>query len=125
MKVEIKDAKVELEAEAGKYHLVVNGAMVPIPRDVGIALVFGETKAPVLRLPNTTAEKVVAAKKGCQTAAAKRKLSASLKKWHSKKRAERRKAERIAEAKKPGIHKAQVKKTANHKLNGAASHFPN
>ncbi len=125
MKVEIKDARVELEADAGKYHLLVNGAMVPIPREVGIALVFGETKPLLLLPPSTAAEKKVVGKKGCQTAAAKRKLSASLKKWHRKKRAETRKAERIAEGKKPGVHKAQVRKTANHKLNGAASHFPN
>ena len=126
MKIEIKDAKVELEAEAGKYHLLVNGATVPIPREVGIALVFGETK-PLLLLPppGTTAERKVTKKKGCQTAAAKRKLSASLKKWHAKKRAETRKAERTAEAKKPGVNKAQVRKPTNHKLNGAASHFPN
>jgi hypothetical protein len=125
MKIEIKDAIVELQAEAGKYHLLVNGATVPIPREVGIALVFGETKPPLLLPPGTPAERKVAKKMGCQTPAAKRKLSASLKRWHAKKRAETRKAERAAEAKKPGIHKAQVKKPTNHKLNGAASHFPN
>ncbi len=124
MKVEIKDARVELEAAAGRYHLVVNGALIPIPRDIGVALVFGDPPAPKLLPPSTTTEKRVEAvtrKKGCQTAAAKRKLSASLKKWHRKKRAEARKAERVA-AKKPGIHKA---KTSNYKLNGAAHHAPN
>lgn len=130
MKVELRDAKVELEVSEGRSHLIVNGELVPLAREVGIRLVFGEGVAK----STTSAETVVGIKTrggkgGCQSAASRRKLSASLKKFHAKRRARLRAAERESSSKKTVIQKVVTAKPgvrkANPKLNGAATHFPN
>jgi len=91
--LELKNVKVELEVGEGKSLLHLNGNVMPVPREVASSLIFGEEK-PIPQLPPgpTSAPKPGLAKteaprkKGCQTAAAKRKLSASLKRYHANKR---------------------------------------
>lgn len=118
MKVELRDAKVELEVGEGKHFLHINGQNVPIPRDVGVALIFGEEKprpaptAPTKPCPPSKAER----KYGCQTPSARKKLSASLLKFHAKRR-----RKEAAELKKG----TPTKKHLNGKshLNGAGLHI--
>ena len=96
MKVELKDARVELEVVGGKATLCVNGQNVPISRDVGVALIFGDNVRYVPPKLIPTVEQfaksakpgVVKAgrKSGPQSAAARKKLSESLKAYHAKKR---------------------------------------
>ena len=119
MKVELKDAKVELEVGGGKPTVFINGKSIPIPREVGVALIFGEdTKLPTPIRPGlaktTTPE---TRKTGCQSAASKRKLSASLKKYHAK----RRRKEAL-ELKKGTPLKQVVKPKSNSRLNGSSIH---
>lgn len=104
MKVELQGAKVELDVRDGVASLMVNGEKLPIPREVAVRLVFGESKP---GLAKTTPKPA----RGCQTAASKRKLSASLRKFYAKKR-------RQENAGKTVSHVAPKKSTANSKLNG-------
>lgn len=113
MRVEIKDAKVELDVLHS--HLIINGETLPLPREVGIRLVFGKGVEPKPKESVEAVEKVVevktkAAKKGCQSPASRKKLSLALRKHHAKKRREGRKSEKVP---KPGL-----KKTKRH-MNGS------
>lgn len=121
MKVEIKDAKVELEVEKGKSFLRINGHSVEVPKDVGISLIFGddssiEKAAPKL-LPPATSPPMQVKKRGCHTAASKKKLSASLKRFHANKR----RKEKATMRQGPSIKKVQqpIKSLGKHLLNGA------
>lgn len=114
MRVELKDAKVELEVGDGKSTLYINGQTVPLPRKAGIALIFGEEveKPPTQKPGIAKAER----RYGCQTPASKRKLSASLKRFH----ANRRRKE-AALLKKGTATKKQVNGKSH--LNGASLHI--
>ncbi len=116
MKVELKDAKVELEVGGGKPTVFINGKSIPIPREVGVALIFGDGPLAPTKpgLAKTTPE---TRKTGCQSAASKRKLSASLKKYHAK----RRRKEAL-ELKKGTPAKQVVKPKSNSRLNGSSIH---
>jgi len=124
MKLELQGAKVELEVGDNASSVIINGERIPVPREVGIRLVFGDMKSDASEKP--TAKPF---KRGCQTEASKKKLSASLKRFH----ANRRRKETIAAKKKAaaartsnpiGVKKAQPSskqvngKQLNGKLNG-------
>lgn len=118
MKVELKEAKVELEVSEGKSSVFINGQRIPIPREVGVTLIFGEGTVP----PSTPTKPGLAkttsppqSKRGCQSPASREKLSKSLKKWHAKRRKEQ-------------SGKLQTKTTKKHlngksHLNGASIHI--
>jgi hypothetical protein len=91
MKVELRDVKVELEVVGGKATLCVNGQNVPIAKEVGVALIFGDgvvyvppSPPPSLKSPKPGVAKV--GRSGPQSAAARKKLSESLKAYHAKRR---------------------------------------
>lgn len=93
MKVELKDAKVELEVVGGKATLNVNGQNVSITRDVGVALIFGDSVKYIPPTPTVTPKPSLAktgaprkGRSGPQSAAARKKLSESLKAYHANKR---------------------------------------
>ncbi len=90
MKVELRDVKVELEVVGGKATLCVNGQNVPISKEVGVSLIFGDGVRYLPPEPPTVVTKpgVVKAgrKSGPQSAAARKRLSESLKAYHAKKR---------------------------------------
>ncbi len=114
MKVELKDAKVELEVREGKASISVNGQQVPISREVGVSLIFGDGvvkyMAPEPSRPPTKTAPAQERKTGCQSAASKKKLSESLKRFHAK----RRKAEQT---------KGKSKLNGKSHLNGASAHM--
>ncbi len=128
MKVELKEAKVELEVRDGKSNLYINGHCIALPKVVGIKLIFGDDVS--IEVPDPPAPEPKQITRGCQTAASKRKLSASLKKYHAKKRRkEKAEAKAKAPTSKPIVTKPSVKKAVprhlNGKshLNGASTHF--
>jgi hypothetical protein len=96
MKVELKDAKVELEVVGGKATLFINGQGTPITQDVGVALIFGDNVRYVPPKLIPTVEQfaksarpgIVKAerKSGAQSAASRKKLSESLRAYHAKKK---------------------------------------
>lgn len=93
MKVELKDAKVELEVVGGKATLCVNGQNVSVTRDVGVALIFGDNTRHISQTPTVTPKPGLAkiqvprrGRSGAQSASARKKLSESLKAYHAKKR---------------------------------------
>ncbi len=91
MKVELKDAKVELEVVGGKATLCVNGQTVSVTRDIGVALIFGDSVRYVPPTPPSSPKpglvKTAAPRRsGPQSAAARKKLSESLKAYHAKRR---------------------------------------
>jgi hypothetical protein len=132
MKVELKEAKVELEVRDGKSNLYINGHCVALPKVVGIKLIFGEDVSIEVPDPPQPA-KSKQRSFGCQTAASKRKLSASLKKYHAKRRRKEREEEKAKSVKpsstKPILSKPTTKKAVpkhlNGKshLNGASTHY--
>lgn len=119
MKVELKEARVELEVGEGKSHIVVNGERLPIPREVGIRLVFGETTPLLPPGPSKTPPEVVSEPKpglakgkrkgGCQSPASREKLSKSLRKFYANQRKEK------------GEPAKKQKKYVGKHLNGASS----
>ncbi len=121
MKVELQGAKVELEVGEGKSNLVINGEVIPLPREAGVRLIFGESKVEKVGEKPTTATpllkgsvvKAVQRKTGAQSRASRKKLSESLLRFH----ANRRRREKLAEGKK-GAPVVASKKPANGKLNG-------
>lgn len=123
MKVELKDAKVELEVGDGKPTVYINGRSIPIPREVGVALIFGDDggKPATVTHPIKPGLSKTKPTRGCQTAASKRKLSASLKKFYAKKRRKEAAAKNAAPP-----TKVMVKpKVSGRHLNGASSHHVN
>lgn len=118
MRVELKDAKVEMEVGGGKSFLYINGQRIPLPREVGVALVFGDDTRAKPPTPPTKGPGVVKAKSrhGCQTPGSKEKLSRSLKAYWRK---------RKAEEKAKVVAKSTTKKHLNGKshLNGASIHI--
>lgn len=131
MKVELKDAKVELEVGDGKANLHINGHCIELPRVVGIRLIFGDDIT-IMKETSPSPPKVAASptkdevRRGCQSASSKRKLSASLKKYHAKKRRKEKlaatsKVVKASPTKKPGL----VKTTGRQHLNGAGTHHVN
>jgi len=131
MKVELKDAKVELEVGNGKASLHINGHCIELPKVMGIRLIFGDdavgsglAKTNTI-LPSPTPapkEKKKEIRRGCQTALSKRKLSASLKKFYEKKRRKERAQEKAQLAQPPT---KQVSKKSNKYLNGTGTHHVN
>jgi len=119
MKVELKEARVELEVAEGKSSVVINGQRIPIPREVGISLIFGERAVTHVPPPTPTSKpglaKTEAPRRGCQSRASKLKLSASLKRYYANKRRKEN-----AQTKKA----TPTKKHLNGKshLNGASLH---
>lgn len=131
MKVELKEAKVELEVRDGKSNLYINGHCIALPQVVGIKLIFGDDVSIEVPDPPQPA-KPKQRSFGCQSAASKRKLSASLKKFHAKRRRKEREQENGKAAKavtKPILSKPTTKRTVpkhlNGKshLNGASTHY--
>jgi hypothetical protein len=121
MKVELKEAKVELEVRDGKSNLYINGHCIALPKVVGIKLIFGEDVS--IEVPDPPQpEKLKERSYGCQSAASKRKLSASLKKFHAKRRRKEREQEKGKVAKpaatKPILSKPTSKKAVPKHLNG-------
>lgn len=122
MKVELKDAKVEMEVGGGKGFLYINGQRIPLPREVGVSLIFGEdTKAKPTTPPTKgpgVAKAKVKSRHGCQTPGSKEKLSRSLKAYWRKRKAEEKVAAKATPAK-------TTKKHLNGKshLNGASLHI--
>lgn len=103
MKVELKDARVELEVVDGKSTLCINGQKVSVTRDVGVSLIFGDGVkyiAPEPTPPSTKAK----GRSGPQSPAARKKLSEALKRYHAQKR-------------------QQKLQKGKGKLNGASAHF--
>ena len=100
MKVELHGAKVELSVENGTSSLKVNGEKIPLSRDIAVKLVFGENK------PGLAKAEPRVVPRGCQTAASRRKLSESLKKYHAKQRRKNKavKAAPPVAAKKSSTH---------------------
>jgi hypothetical protein len=93
MKVELRDVKVELEVVDGKAILCVNGQSVPISKEVGVSLIFGDNvryiPPPPTEVPKpglVKAKGKAARKSGPQSTAARKKLSESLKAYHAKRR---------------------------------------
>jgi len=130
MKVELKDAKVELEVGDGKASLHINGHCIELPKVMGIRLIFGDDVVPtpeVKAKPATpTPDMKEEVRRGCQSPSSKRKLSASLKKYHAKKR----RKEKAAQLAKPISKQVTTKKTTSGKsngkyLNGSSTHHVN
>lgn len=115
MKVELKNAKVELEVGEGKAFIHINGHKVPVTRDVGVTLIFGQDK-PGLK-------KAAPKKRGCQSFESKKKLSASLKAYYAnKKRGKAKKPTKsLIKAAPPTVKKGVPKPTGKSHLNGASS----
>jgi hypothetical protein len=88
MKVELRDVRVELEVVGGKATLCVNGQNVAVSKEVGVALIFGDGVRYMPPNPTVPKPGLVKAerKSGPQSAAARKKLSESLKAYHAKRR---------------------------------------
>lgn len=94
-KVQLQDAKVELEIRQGLSHVVINGERIQITREVGVRLVFGESKHGIIKaVPKPV-------KRGCQSAASKLKLSKSLRRFYASKRRKEKAAKVTPVAAKP------------------------
>lgn len=115
MKVELKNAKVELEVGEGKAFIHINGHRVQVTREVGVTLIFGQEK-PGLK-------KTAPKKRGCQSFESKKKLSASLKAYHAKKKHSKPKkpTKSLIKAAPPTVKKGAAKPTGKSHLNGASS----
>ena len=114
MKVEIKDARVELEVVGGKATLYVNGQSVQVSRDVGVSLIFGDSvryiPQPTTPAPKPGLSKATPRRSGPQSPAARKKLSESLKAYHAKKRQQK-------------VHRGKGKSNGKSHLNGASIHI--
>ncbi len=110
MKVELKDLKVELEVGDGKSVLHINGLRLPVSKEVSFDLIFGSAKPTAAPATPVPAKK---RKTGCQSPASRKKLSASLRRYHVNRR-----RKESAQLNKPSPTLKPLAKTSKSKLNG-------
>ena len=85
MKLPITPASAHLEVHGDETVLILNGVPIPLPsKKHAVALALTTDSKPIYE----------AKKKGCQSAASRKKLSESLKKYHANKRRRLRAAEK-------------------------------